>query len=98
MEGLFCFIFGGMKMNSILSKIIIRPLNQIDNIDELTLLLHKSYKKLGDQGFHFLATYQDSKTTKQRLSNSECYVAILDNKLIGTISYRSPKVKAKHEY
>jgi len=85
-------------MNSILSKIIIRPINQVDNIDELTLLLHKSYKKLGDQGFRFLATHQDTETTKQRISNSECYVATLDNKLIGTISYRSPTVKAKHEY
>jgi GNAT superfamily N-acetyltransferase len=85
-------------LNDILSKIIIRPLNQTDSLDELTSLLHKSYKKLADQGFRFLATYQDIQTTKRRVDNSECYVATLDNKIIGTISYRSPTTKNKHEY
>jgi len=85
-------------MNYILSKIIIRPLNSADSLDELTFLLHKSYKKLADLGFMFLATHQDVKTTKQRADNSECYVAMLDNKIIGTICYRSPTTKAQHEY
>jgi len=85
-------------LDDILSKIIIRPFNQTDSLDELTSLLHKSYKKLADQGFRFLATHQDIKTTKQRVDNSECYVATIDNKIIGTISYRSPTKKDKHEY
>ena len=86
------------RVSEILSKIIIRPINSSDSLEELTSLLHKSYKKLADLGFKFLATHQDVETTKQRLDNSECYVAILNNKLIGTICYRSPALKAKHEY
>lgn len=85
-------------MDDLLSKIIIRPINQSDNLDELTSLLHKSYKKLADLGFRFHASHQDTNTTKQRVDNAECYVATLNNKLIGTISYRAPTTKLNHEY
>ena len=85
-------------MGDILSKISIRPLNSFDSLDKLTSLLHKSYKKLADQGFRFHATHQDVTVTKQRLDNSECYVATADNVIVGTICYRSPTNKMQHEY
>jgi ribosomal protein S18 acetylase RimI-like enzyme len=85
-------------MEDILSKIIIRPLSRSDSLDELTSLLHRSYKKLADKGWCYLATHQKVKTTKKRVRKSSCYVAIFEGKIIGTICYRSPKVKAKHDY
>ena len=74
-------------MDDILSEIIIRPFNQTDSLDELTSLLHKSYKKLADKGFRFHASHQDVYTTKKRIDDAECYLATLNNKIIGTISY-----------
>jgi len=85
-------------MDDILSKIIIRPLSRSDSLDELTSLLHRSYKKLADKGWCYLATHQKVKTTKKRVRKSRCYVAIFEGKIIGTICYRSPKVKAEHDY
>ncbi|MGQ0829679.1 MAG: GNAT family N-acetyltransferase [Bacteroidota bacterium] len=85
-------------MDNIFSEIIIRPINSSDSLDELTSLLHKSYKKLADQGFRFHASHQDVTITKQRISNAECYIATLNNKIIGTISYYSPTTKDEHEY
>jgi GNAT superfamily N-acetyltransferase len=81
-----------------LSKIIIRPITSSDSLEELTTLLHKAYKKLADKGFRFHATHQDVNVTKQRVGNSECYVATLDNTIVGTISYRSPSNKLQHDY
>ena len=66
----------------ILSKIIIRLIHSSDSLDELTALLHASYKKLADKGFKFHASHQDVNTTKQRIENAECYVALLNDKLI----------------
>jgi GNAT superfamily N-acetyltransferase len=91
-------IYGSRLMSDLLSKIIIRPLNSSDSLDELTDLLHRSYKKLADQGFRFHATHQDATVTKKRVDNSECYIATVDNRIIGTICYRSPANKMQHEY
>ncbi len=85
-------------MNNLLSQIIIRPIQESDNIEELTSLLHRSYKKLADQGFRFHASHQDVETTRQRINKAECYVALLDDTLIGTIAYRSPETKMGHEH
>ena len=85
-------------MGDVLSKTTIRLLNSSDSLEELTDLLHLSYKKLADQGFRFHAAHQDVTVTKQRVDNSECYVAIADNKIVGTICYRSPTNKMQHDY
>ncbi|MCW3102746.1 MAG: N-acetyltransferase [Bacteroidetes bacterium] len=87
-----------MFNNDKLSKLVIRQFNNSDSLEELTSLLHKSYKKLADQGFRFHASHQDIHTTKQRIENAECYVMTIENKLIGTISYRSPAAKDEHPY
>jgi GNAT superfamily N-acetyltransferase len=85
-------------MNDLLSEIIIRPFNSSDSLEELTSLLHRSYKKLADQGFLFHATHQDVEVTRQRVENSECFVAVFDKELIATIAYRSPSRKSNHPY
>lgn len=74
-----------------MTRIEIRPFTNKDSLDELTTLLNTSYKKLADQGFRFLASHQNSQITQERINEEKCYVAIFENKLIGTITYRSPK-------
>ncbi len=77
-----------------LSKIEIREFKTTDNLDELTLLLNTSYKKLADQGFRYLASHQDSKITLERIQKGTCFIALLENKMIGTITYYSPEQAA----
>lgn len=84
-----------LKMNSInksnvFSKVNIRLIKDTDNLDELTTLLHRAYKKLADQGFRFHATFQDVNVTKARVEGAECYVGILDGKIVATIAYHAP--------
>ena len=72
--------------------IIIRPLNEDDSIDELTDLLHRGYKVLADMGLKYLATWQSSDITRDRIAKGECFVAELDGKIIGTINFYMPDV------
>ena len=72
--------------------VIIRPLNAEDSIQELTDLLHRSYKVLADMGFRYVATYQDVATTSKRLGRGPAYVACADSVLVGTITLKRPEL------
>lgn len=65
----------------------IRPLEPGDTIDELTDLLHRAYAPLAEAGFRFLATHQDAQTTTRRSADGECHVAVLDGRIVGTITF-----------
>lgn len=79
-----------MKPLNNFSEIKIEPLNETDCIEELTSLLHLSYKNLAFQGLKYLASHQPSSVTKQRIEKGTCYVAKHNHKIIGTITYYSP--------
>ena len=79
-------------------QIHIRPFSSSDDIEELTALLNRSYKKLSDQGFKYLASHQDSSITKKRIDEGQCFIALFDNKLIATITYYSPAQASGNEW
>jgi len=57
-------------------------------VDELTNLLHASYKRLADMGLKFVATYQTTDYTKSFIENKgECFIVVDENKIIGTVVY-----------
>ena len=66
----------------------IRRLNADDNLTELTALLHRAYAGLAAMGLNFVATYQDVQTTQSRIEGAECYVAEIDGRVVGTITFR----------
>ena len=74
-----------------LDGIIIRELESSDSLEELTELLHRSYKQLADMGLRYVATYQDVKTTQERISQGIAFVAVVDGKLVGTIVFTRPE-------
>jgi len=61
--------------------------SEIHAIDEITELLHRSYKKLLDMGLHYWATTQSSEITLKRLTSGISFIACSGRKIIGTISY-----------
>ncbi|WP_449435970.1 GNAT family N-acetyltransferase [Pedobacter steynii] len=61
----------------------------IDSIDEITILLHKSYKRLADLGLQFWAATQTNSQTLERIRDGNCYIALRENKIIGTICFYS---------
>ena len=66
-------------------KITIHPFSENDSITELTELLHRSYKVLLDSGWKHVAGWQDEEMTGHHISKGECFVAVSDGKIIGTI-------------
>jgi|CXWL01.1.fsa_nt_gi GNAT superfamily N-acetyltransferase len=63
----------------------IRKLNESDDFEVLTELLHRAYRELSEAGLNYTASYQDSDTTRERCSKGTCFVAESQNALIGTI-------------
>jgi len=58
-----------------------------DSVEELTELLHLSYKRLADMGLKFVATYQSAEYTKNFIADKgECFIVKNDEgKIIATI-------------
>jgi GNAT superfamily N-acetyltransferase len=64
----------------------VRPYQDGDSLEEITALLHRAYKELADMGLRFVATYQDIETTRQRIEEGLCFVALEDGRIVGTIT------------
>jgi len=69
------------------SEITIRQLTDSDDLIQLTRLLNTAYKPLAEQGMKYLASHQGVDVTKKRIKNAVCFVAYLNEQLIGTITY-----------
>ncbi len=69
-------------------KLKIRLLQPEDSIRELTGLLNRAYKQLSDMGLKYVATWQGDDITLKRIKNAECYVGLIDEKLVATILFR----------
>jgi GNAT superfamily N-acetyltransferase len=71
--------------------VLIRPLESTDSLDALTDLLHRSYAPLLAMGLRFVATHQDVEVTRSRVSGGQCFVAVEDGELIGTLTVYLPE-------
>ncbi len=85
-------------MADALTAVTIRPLDETDSLEELTALLHRAYKYLADLGLKFLATHQDVETTRHRAQAGDCFVAVREGRLIGTITFYRPGAHSKCPY
>ena len=70
---------------------VIRLISNEDSIADLTDLLHRAYAPLAARGMHFVASHQDAQRTRERTARGECYLAVQDGSVIGTITVRSPQ-------
>jgi GNAT superfamily N-acetyltransferase len=68
---------------------LIRLIRPDDSYQELTELLHHGYGDLAARGMKFLASHQDENLTRERAAEGECYVAIHEGRMIGTIVWRN---------
>jgi GNAT superfamily N-acetyltransferase len=73
------------------TPLIIRPIEASDSIAELTDLLHRAYRRLADMGLRFYATHQTEEQTRERLDDAECFVGLMDGRLVATIAYYNPE-------
>ena len=68
----------------------IRQLHEDDSIADLTALLHRAYKQLLDMGLRYLATHQSVEVTQRRIAEGCCFVAVMDRRVVGTVTYSFP--------
>lgn len=71
-------------------SIVYRLFDKHDSIDELTKLINEAYKVNAERGLNFLGARQDSKTTYRRIRKGICIIAIENNNIIGTITFKAP--------
>jgi ribosomal protein S18 acetylase RimI-like enzyme len=74
----------------------IRAFSEGDSYEALTELLHRAYAALSQLGFRYLATHQDVDTTRRRCSKGECYLALVAERVVGTILVSPPALSAPH--
>jgi predicted N-acetyltransferase YhbS len=71
----------------VLATAEVRRLSDTDSIPELTRLLHRSYSPLAAMGMRFLASHQSDAVTRKRVGGGECFVAVIDGAIVGTIVF-----------
>lgn len=67
-----------------------RPLDASDSLAELTELLHRAYVSLAAAGFAYVASHQSEETTRARAGSGECWVGVLDGRLVATATLVAP--------
>lgn len=81
-----------------MSNPTIRLLHSQDSVAELTALLHRAYAELAAAGMHFVASRQSVETTQRRVSEGECWVATMEDRLVGTIVWVRPRPDHRVRY
>ena len=72
----------------------IRRLQPGDSIDDLTLLLHRAFAPIGSRGLNCQSVDQTPETTRQRIRRGDCFVAVANRKVVGTITLQTPDPSA----
>ena len=70
--------------------IIIRPLLAEDSLADLTALLHRAYARLAGMGLRYMATHQSVDVTRKRVEKGQCFVALAEGVICGTIVFKDP--------
>lgn len=65
--------------------VLVRRILPSDSISEITALLHRAYRPQVEMGLRPLAGRQTEDVTRRRADESECFVATLENQIVGVI-------------
>jgi len=60
-----------------------------DSFDELTEMLHRAFSRLGAIGLNCTCVDQSSQVTKERAMRGDCYVAVCNARLVGTMTLQA---------
>ncbi len=69
-----------------------------DSYDELTMMLHRSFARLGQMGFNCLCVAQPSHVTRERATKGDCYVAVSNGRIVGTMTLCAPDSESPCEW
>lgn len=68
----------------------LRLMSEQDSFEELTHLLHRAYAELAAMGLRFYATHQPVSATRERAGKGECWIALIEGRIVGTVTMIPP--------
>lgn len=71
-----------------MNNLVIIPKPDYISYEEITELLHAAYSERVAQGLYYPAAMQTAQQTRKRVGDGVCLVALMDKKLVGTITYK----------
>lgn len=63
----------------------------------LTDVIHAGYAQLGSGGMRFWGTHQTVEDTRNRSASGLCFVAVVDDMIIGTVTVKPPQPESEVE-
>ena len=72
-------------------QVTVRLWQPTDSIEQLTDLLHRAYQSLAAMGLNFTAVDQSPQDTRDIIAGGECYVALVDGRIVGTCLLKTGK-------
>lgn len=79
-------------------QVEIRRFGEGDSLTQLTALLNDAYRVHLEQGLRYVATWQDDTITSRRMADAECWIAVDEEKLVGTIMLKPPARAGGHPF
>jgi len=88
----------------------IRSLRNDDSLQDLTSMLHRAFSPMGRDGIGCTCFDQSEATTRRRAALGECFVAVMDHRIVGTLTlqradrrsdcrwYRRSNVTSLHQF
>ncbi len=73
-------------------------LNTEISIEDLTNLIQRAYSHLADLGFKCWGTHQTIEDTKKRIAKGECYIKIIEKKVVATVVLNKPNSLYNHSW
>jgi GNAT superfamily N-acetyltransferase len=61
-----------------------------DSYDALTAMLHRAFARLGAMQLNCTCVDQNAAVTRQRATRGDCYVAVCDGRIVGTMTLYAP--------
>lgn len=67
----------------------LRVLDPAEPVSELTGLLHRAYARLAAMGLRYMATHQSDEVTRDRAGSGECWIAVAEGRIVGTVLFKA---------
>lgn len=78
--------------------VLIRPLQEDDDLERITDVIHKGYAVLAVNGLRFWGSHQSTEDTRDRFSQGAGFVATLEGEIVGTVTIRPPDPESEVEF
>lgn len=80
------------------SKTQLRRLQRGDCLEHLTGMLHRAFSLIGEMGIPCTCVNQSPEVTRQRVGRGDCFVALSDGVVVGTITLYAPDSASNSEH